>query len=46
MEKGDVTHFKGGDVDQGAQFQAHFCIIAMARFCIFRDFERNITGSL
>jgi hypothetical protein len=32
------------DVVQGTQFKARLCIIAMARFCIFCDFERDITG--
>jgi hypothetical protein len=44
MEKGDVTYFNGGNVVQGTQFLARFCIIAMARFCIFCDFKRDITG--
>jgi hypothetical protein len=44
MEKGDVTNFIGDDVVQGTQFWVHFCIIAMAQFCIFCDFERDKTG--
>jgi hypothetical protein len=43
MEKGDVNYFNGDDVVQGTRFQARFCIIATARFCIFCDFERDIT---